>query len=263
MAKPSSLLSCICLSSAELWIVLTRCSFTVDAASSSFTKDIRELVTPITDLIYRYDADDWQRNGRGFLFRQTDKLYERFAEAEDTMIETEFQKLPGCRELTGLHWIVNAARNVLRHMYSSSKDLPNNITVLNELTSLRESLLARKHLIDCCVKDMASLKLCEDLSSVYHSQISLLIDMLKCGSDGHRTEDECIFALSKLCHRQVDIEARLTGRAHPAAKEASYASPTSPGKILKDSPLHKSRQKSASNPLWLVMQNVFPSDHLS
>lgn len=264
-AKPLSLMSCVSISAAELWIAISRCMTIAEQDRSAYSKQIKTIMTPLIYLLQRYSVDTWTRHKKGFLFQQTDRLYQRFSTVENTTQESEFQKLPGSRELTSLHWVVNAARNVLRHLYGRSDDLPDNITVLNELNSLRDNLVTRKHLIDCCVKDMACLQLCEDLSSVYHSEISLLIDMLRCGSDGNRTEDECVFALSKLCHRQVDLEARLLGRVASSPKDTTPVSSSksgSPG-MLRSSPLSKSRPKSSSNPLWLVMQNVFPSDDLT
>jgi hypothetical protein len=265
-SKPQALMSCVSISAGELWIALSRCTMIVDRDTSPYSKQIKTIISPLGYLRERYAVDTWLRHKTSFLFQYTDKLYQRFSAVENTMSESEFQKLPGCRELTSLHWVVNAARNVLRHLYGRSEDLPDNITILNELNSLRDNLIARKHIIDCCVKDMACLQLCEDLSSVYHSEISLLIDMLRCGSDGNRTEDECVFALSKLCHRQVDLEARLMGRATSSSKDAPLLSskPGSPVSTLnRGTPISKSRQKSSSNPLWLVMQNVFPSDDLT
>jgi hypothetical protein len=276
--KPAVCLSAMSASSSDIYMVLSRCVDLSRAFTSAWANELEDLVSNLSPLLNRCPRDLWMRPLRGFVLERHQSRSSRNCYS---VTNSEFiHSLPGCRELTSIQWTISAARAVLRHIYESEGELPTDYTVLQELASLTESLESRKHLIECCARDAKSLQAFEELCGVYRSEIALLTEMISSRQAGcrshHRNEDECIFALSKLCHRQFDIELKISRGA--AASSDKERSPSSSG--LRDAPLtptHReksapstpgnhqgiARKKTNLNPLWLVMQNVFPSDDIS
>lgn len=239
--KPLVSLSAIALRLKELQLLLNMCDASI-LSTSSRGVDMRQAFHCIESLLRQDKADV------PLVFRSSTRGVEN-AENEEAFYESA-----GARELTCVQWIIQAAENSLKHLFSTT-DIPSTTGMLLELQSLTQSLQERQSIIECCMKDMSTLELCLELCGIYKAEILIVIDMIRNASThgNPKREDECIFSLSKLCHRQFEIETALLGRKISASTSDGIASPA----------VGSDRSgKSSSNPLWVVMQSVFPSDDL-
>lgn len=92
-----------------------------------------------------------------------------------------------------LQWLLNAARNSLRHLYLTTpsgdggdvgpgdhfKEISNNTSLLRELESLHKKLSLKQETVTKILNDLYFLKRVEELFSVYEAEIKLLTDMVQ------------------------------------------------------------------------------------
>lgn len=167
-------------------------------------------------------------------------------------------------------------------------ELPNNPTVLRELTSLHDKLNSKRATVESVLSDISFLKQIEKLFSVYQAEINLLTDMVqqqtnlmqfyskstKKSSEKDdveastaskiRSQDEHIASFSKACRQEIEVEKEfemllslkgekdkdnlLTAATQGAGLDMTVGSPEA--KRRKQPP-------ATSNPLLLVLRNVF------
>jgi hypothetical protein len=327
--KPSQCVSCMSISSLDLWQTLLRLDRVAESSSSVWTTELRVLLSDLSPLIHSSQAQTfWKENSQlSYLLQlHTDSTGERLSQPHSGSgnvsegLRDDSQMPPGARELVSMSWIINATRNVLKSLYEvQSGEIPHDLTLHQELVSLKEALLSRREHIELCLQDLHALHFFEELQGVYRSEILLLIEMLSGqmetedtaaasaagrgaskgkgnahssqrsqpqsqqlqGQSMQRTEEEYIFTLSKLCHRQFEIEAKISNRAthQPSAHQHGMVTPVkerrSPMTMsssdrrgrglelsLMSSPSPARKKKSTSNSLHLLLQNVFPAENL-
>jgi hypothetical protein len=313
--KPSQCVSCMSISGLDLWKTLLRLDQVAESSCSVWTTELRVQLSDLSQLIHSPEAQTfWKGNRRSYLLQQGRTgggSTTIGAKGEPTSSSAGFgHDDPGARELVSMSWIINATKNVLGSLYEAqSGEIPHDLTLYQELVSLKESLETRSEHIELCLQDLHSLHFFEELQGVYRSEILLLMEMISgeseetnggagaAGNKGEmnrtphrsqagqqRTEEEYIFTLSKICHRQFEIEAKISNRATPTQHSALQLRMTTPVKERR-SPMSSmgssgrragrgeglewaglmnspSRRKSTSNSLHLLLQNVFPAENL-
>lgn len=250
-------------------------------------------------------------------FSDADHIFRNFIENElvsDSQTDPSIIDLPGAQELTSLQWIVSSAKSSLCYLFDMKNGIPDTSGVLDELLTFKSTIDDRKHTIGNIVSDLTHLNDMGELLNVYKAEVSLLKDMLH-SVDGRignefsgRTEEECLFTFTKLCHRQFDLESKIMLDFFPTyfGKVSIDSSPMSleaysprnirpnggiERQLFTDTPskysggegalpardrhssgsMHQFIPSPASgvslvnskNPLWMVMQNVFPSEDLN
>jgi hypothetical protein len=307
--KPFQCVNCISLSGRDLWKTLLQLDKVAEGSVSVWTTEIRGLLADLSHLVHDPDYQEfWRENKRSYLLqwqqkkrigevggRYSSKLSDLHGKERDGEREGEVDyDHPGARELVSINWIINATKNVLRSLYAiQSEEIPHDITLYQELLSLKESLESRKGFIDLCLRDLHSLHTFEELNGVYRSELLLLIEMVTGDSEAQdlsggshkrttirpftsrdqqrRTEEEYLFSLSRLCHRQFEIETKISNRQTPtqAHAGATFGGGSASRSAEKESPM-KGRSPSkrrlgggASNSLHMLLQNVFPVENLA
>ena len=304
--KPFVCVNCISLSVYDMWLTIVKLQVVANISSSIWTTEIREHLIKFVDIMNNYPENLWKTSKKSYVLQLVRK--ERFFHIEDT-------NHPAIRELTSINWIFNATRNVLKSIYEIKSEIPHDITLLKELIALKESLESRRNIIQLCQQDLHSLHIYEELCGVYRSEILLLVEMIggqsyfdnrnqssssSSNKNNHfsridrqqRSEEEFVFALSKLCNRQFEIDCKISNRnvnsiqyieqvskINSNSNSHSNLSPSSNlNNINSNSNLNTSfnlsprkihsefqsprRKKTSSNSLHMLLQNVFPTDDL-
>lgn len=158
-------------------------------------------------------------------------------------------------------------------------------SVLQELTLLHDKLKTKTHMVEAILSDMEYLKRLEELFLVYEAEVRLLTDMaaqqqqrgvqaanassstplsknivtaisksnpLPLGVG--RSTEEFIFSLSKACQQQLKVETSLKELLAGAGETATPSRQETPGKAP---PAESAASSACSNPLLLVLRNVF------
>lgn len=271
----------------DIWKTLSRLDQIAISSCSVWTTELRVLLSDLTQLIHSPEAQTfWKNNPRSYRLHLT----------TETPSGDHRQDHPGARELVSMNWIINATKNVLKSLYEAqSGEIPHDITLHQELVSLKESLETRREHIELCLQDLHSLHFFEELQGVYRSEILLLIEMISGETEvanggaagaawkeynrtpnrhqaGKRTEEEYMFTLSKICHRQFEIEAKISNRGSqpmttPVKESKSSINSKGSGNGRRTGSREgfewsPSRRNNTSNSLHLLLQNVFPAENL-
>jgi hypothetical protein len=260
----------------ELFFLLKKSNIVATRLTSSLSVELKDKLIDLKNLL-ELKEDLWNSPDACKLHKKN---------AIDLTDISDNSELSGAQELTSLQWIITTAKSTLRYLFEH-EDLPNGGGILEELTSLKSTLDERKSMIQGVLRDTSNLLLLQELCNVYKAEILLLIDMINSsdgiGGSSGRTEEECMFTFSKLCHRQFDIESILlssntdmysnktyydtlenieSSQQFNTENNRNFVTPTNKSNMISSRKGINSTPTSC-NPLWVVMQNVFPSDELN
>lgn len=301
--KPFVCVNCISLSVHDIWLTVVKLQKIAKISSSIWTTEIREYLLKFVDVMNYYPEKLWKTSKKSYVLQLVRK--------GRILLQNEDIDHPAIRELTSINWLLNATRNVLKSIYETKNDIPHDITLLKELISLKDSLESRRNIIQLCSQDLHSLHIYEELCGVYRSEILLLVEMIGGQSQSQsnnnnnqlgsslkenqlisrlekqqqRSEEEFIFALSKLCNRQFEIDCKISNRHinttqynsnqgnddknNEQVTSNNYHSNVNSGSNFSPSPRKLSsefqsprRKKGGSNSLHMLLQNVFPTNDI-